>query len=276
MQYVNDVWIETLKEVVEHGRPVSPRGYKTYEFTKTTVINMNYPILTIQKRKLGYKFMAAEAYWILTGDNRVESIAPYSKTISNYSDDCLTFFGAYGPKFVDQSSYIVSTLIQDKYSRQAVCNIWRERPGKTKDVPCTLNLQWVIRENRIDCHANMRSSDLWLGWPYDTFNFSMLTRYIKHCYDDIQTYQANKHKDECLLEKSGITKKEVYKPLDIGYLYLHSSCMHLYDRDLKKAMECIDYPIRHIEPVIDSTSVNSLKGILFNLRETGFEWPKTK
>tara|TARA_R100000152_G_scaffold18068_1_gene9795 strand:+ start:85 stop:876 length:792 start_codon:yes stop_codon:yes gene_type:complete len=263
MQYVNDVWIETLKECLEHGREVSPRRDPTKEFTKTTVIDMNYPILTIKKRKLGYKFMAAEAYWILTGDNRVESIAPYSKTISNYSDDCLTFFGAYGPKFVDQSSYIISTLIQDKYSRQAVCNIWRERPGKTKDVPCTLNLQWVIRENRLDCHANMRSSDLWLGWPYDTFNFSMLTRYIKHCYDDIQQYWADK-------------QKEIYEPLQMGYLYLHSSCMHLYKTNFEKAEECIADPIRHIEPVIESTSVNSLKSILFNLRESGFEWPKNK
>jgi len=258
MQYLNNVWIETLKECLEHGRDVSPRRNPTKEFTKTTVINMNYPVLTIKKRKLGYKFMAAEAYWILTGDNRLESIKPYSKTISKYSDDKITFFGAYGPKFVDQSSYVIEKLVYDKYTRQAVCNIWREQPRITKDVPCTLNLQWTIRGNTLDCHANMRSSDLWLGWPYDVFNFSMMSRYIKHCYDRRIGFWEGDH------------------GLEMGHLYLHSSCMHLYETDIEQAKECIKDDVRHIEPIIDSEDVNSLKSILFNLRETGFEWPQTK
>lgn len=247
--FVNDVWIETLKQVLNHGELTSPRRKVTKELAKTTVTNMNYPILTIKNRELGYKFMAAEAYWILSGDNRVETIKPYSKMIENFSDDGVTFFGAYGPKFVDQSSYVVNTLREDPDSRQAVINIWREKPGKTKDVPCTLNLQWTIRNNRLDCHANMRSSDLWLGWPYDTFNFSMLSRYILHQLDVLH--------------------------YDLGYLYLHSSCMHLYKTDWEDAEKCIEYPVRHIEPVIESTSCRDLMRILRQLKEVGFDWPKT-
>ena len=64
--------------------------------------------------------------------------------------------------------------------------------------------------------------------------------------------------------------------LKMGHLYLHSSCMHLYKTDIEQAEACIKEPVRHIEPVINSKDVNSLKSILFNLRETGFEWPKTK
>ena len=33
--------------------------------------------------------------------------------------------------------------------------------------------------------ANMRSNDVWLGWPYDNFNFSMLGIYVSLLLNDI-------------------------------------------------------------------------------------------
>jgi len=243
--YVNDVWIQTLEQIIENGREVSPRGIKTKEFTKTTVTLMNYPVLTIKKRKLGYKFLAAEAYWILTGDNKVHTIAPYSKAISEYSDDGMTFFGAYGPKFVDQIGYVIRTLENDPNSRQAVINIWREKPMPTKDVPCTLNVQFTMRDGKLECHANMRSSDLWLGWPYDVFNFSMMAQYVA-----------------CGLGKGKFN-------IDLGVLYLHSGCMHLYEKDFKKAKACIKDPTRFIEPMIYSTSQRALITELDGRRKDG-------
>jgi len=39
---------------------------------------------------------------------------------------------------------------------------------------CTLTLQFMLREDRLHVIACMRSSDVWLGLPYDAFNFSML------------------------------------------------------------------------------------------------------
>lgn len=136
-QPTDSVWIDLLWEIADSGSQVGPRGKGTLEIlAKTTVVDMKMPVVTIPQRNLGYKFMAAEAHWILSGDNRVETIAPYSKQISRFSDDGVRFFGAYGPKVVDQLSYVVDCLVRDEASRQAVMTIWRERPGSTKDVPC--------------------------------------------------------------------------------------------------------------------------------------------
>ena len=35
-------------------------------------------------------------------------------------------------------------------------------------------MQFLIRQDTIHAVVNMRSSDLWLGLPYDVFNFTML------------------------------------------------------------------------------------------------------
>tara|TARA_B100000424_G_scaffold269599_1_gene266910 strand:- start:3572 stop:4345 length:774 start_codon:yes stop_codon:yes gene_type:complete len=179
MRSVNAEWYAALDDIIAHGASIKPRGLSCLELCGyQTVVDMEHPILTVPGRNIGYKFMAAEAAWILSGDNRTSTITPYSREIGGFSDDGITYHGAYGPKIRDQLHYVVDCLGKDPDTRQAVINIWRENPPVTKDVPCTLSLQWVIREDTIHCIDTMRSSDIWLGWPYDVFNMSMITRYI--------------------------------------------------------------------------------------------------
>ena len=73
MQSVNEVWLTMCKDIINHGVDIFPRGIPAKELRAyQTVVDMSRPILSIKARELGYKFMAAEAYWILQGDNRVE------------------------------------------------------------------------------------------------------------------------------------------------------------------------------------------------------------
>ena len=160
-----------------------PRGLKiTEKLNNCWIIDMDDPIITTPERKLSYSFMFGEAAWMLEGRNDVESVAKYVDGVKRFSDDGETFFGAYGPKILTQWSYVIKTLVTDKDSRQAVINIWRENPRSSKDIPCTLSLQFFLREasDHLWLHtvATMRSNDVWLGTPYDTFNFSAISFWI--------------------------------------------------------------------------------------------------
>lgn len=172
-------WLDTIHAIMAVGEQVSPRGKLTLEIPQNTLcIDTREPVLTIKDRKLSYQFMAAEAYWIMSGDNRVETIAPYNKNIANFSDDGVTFFGAYGPRILAQLDYVVDKLIEDPSTRQAGLTIWKENPPSTKDVPCTVAMFFGIRDGKLNIHVFMRSSDAWLGVPYDVFNFSMLAHLV--------------------------------------------------------------------------------------------------
>lgn len=175
----NEAWLDTVREVNMYGHEVAPRGMPCKELlAHKSTLTMQYPIVSIPARKLGYRFQAAESAWILSGDNRVETIAPYSKAISRFSDDGVRFFGAYGPRVIDQIAGVARAIATDPDTRQAVLTIWRSNPPATKDVPCTVAIQWLVRDGKLHCIDTMRSSDTWLGWPYDVFNFSMLTGYL--------------------------------------------------------------------------------------------------
>lgn len=214
---LNQAWKAQLHDVYHRGNLVQPRGMPTRELLhKTLHFDMNHPVITIPGRKLGYKFMAAEAWWILSGRNDVASIAPYSQAISQFSDDGETFFGSYGVPFVDQLPYVVQALRNDPDTRQATLTFWRQSPPATKDVPCTIAIDFKLRGNMLFAQVFMRSSDNWLGVPYDAFNFTMMA---------------------CRVLEELNLQREVGRRYILGDCYLTAASSHLYGRDYDKAME---------------------------------------
>ena len=192
-----------------------PRRMKiTEKLNHTWKVDMDDPIITLPERKLSYPFMFGEATWMLQGKNDVDSVAKYVTNIRRFSDDGKTFFGAYGPKIITQWGYVVQKLYSDRDSRQAIISIWRENPGISNDIPCTLTLQFFLREasDELWLHtiANMRSNDAWLGVPYDTFNFSAISFFIA-----------------LHLNKLGIKCK-------LGELIIQAGSRHIYETDYKK------------------------------------------
>lgn len=219
MQDFSQTWLTALKDILLNGSKVSPRGKLTREIPqRTMVVNMRQPVLMVPERNLSYRFMAAEAYWILSGDDSVAGIAPYNHYISEFSDDGEHFFGAYGPKILSQLDYVVAKLKADHDTRQAGLTIWRENPPATKDVPCTIAVFFNLRGMLLNTHVFMRSSDVWLGVPYDVFNFSMLAHLV------------------CGHLNDGRTADDAYSP---GRLYLTAASSHLYETNWGGAEQCL-------------------------------------
>jgi thymidylate synthase len=228
------VWIKLLTELldthkdessivtpVSHGAAFGGGGSVELLAYKTTV-NMADPVVKIKHRNLSYLFMATEAAVILSGDNRLAAYGVHTKNMARFSEDGVTLSGAYGPPFVEQAPWAAKRLATDRSTRQAVATIWRPRPGQdVRDVPCTVAVQWFIRGCELHSVVYMRSSDAWMGWPYDVFTFSAMGAYM------------------LLLLKSayGID-------LSLGRLGLVAGSQHLYVQNFGGAAECVYDPIR--------------------------------
>jgi thymidylate synthase len=176
----SDAWLAMIADVRGAGEIVAPAGKRCSEILSYySEFDMRYPLVAVKPRKLSYKYAFGESWWILSGKDDVASIAPYNKKIAAYSDDGVTFFGAYGPQVIAQIEDVCRALWEDTATRRACMTIWRPNPPHTKDYPCTMALQWIIRGGKLHCIDTMRSSDAWLGWPYDVFTFTMVTAVIQ-------------------------------------------------------------------------------------------------
>lgn len=194
---------------------MSPREQSTREEIDSHVLNINstWNLLDVPKRKLNFRFAVAEWLWMSMGLSDVETLAFYNSKMRAFSDDGERLTGAYGPHICAQLPRIIRQLERDWSTRQAVIEIPRPQDEHTKDNPCSLSLQFLHRRGQLHCIATMRSSDLWLGVPYDTFTFTQ-----------IQSAIAGRLK----------TTR--------GFFSLHAGSSHLYERDVRSFEVCYSSP----------------------------------
>lgn len=128
-------------------------------------------------RKMPIRYAVGELLWYLSGSNKVSDISKYSDVWTRLSDDGEHVNSAYGNRIFnhfgfDQWEYVKNLLRKDPMSRQAVIHIKDASNKPTKDMPCTVSLQFFIRDNKLYMLTYMRSNDLWMGFTYDVFNFT--------------------------------------------------------------------------------------------------------
>jgi thymidylate synthase len=214
---MDSAWRGTFLKVLAQGHVCAPRGKKIVELDHHMIcVGMHYPVLRLPQRKVNYKFMAAEALWICTGRSDVAFLDPYNPNMKNFSDDGTILAGAYGPRIFRQLAYVINKLLKDQDTRQATLTIWEPNPHDTKDYPCTIVMDFKIRRGKLNLHVFMRSSDIWLGLPYDVFSFTMVAVLVLNYY--------NAH-----------SKKIV----GLGDLYLTAASSHLYEEHWKKSVDMV-------------------------------------
>lgn len=136
-------------------------------------------------RKISETYANAELQWYWSANNSCQDIGKYAKTWLKLSDDGLTNNSAYGyileRKYnFDQIQQIIELLRQQPNSRRAVLNISDPTINRitTKDMQCTIALQFLIRDNKLHCTTYMRSNDVYFGLPYDYIYFISIFQYI--------------------------------------------------------------------------------------------------
>lgn len=88
--------------------------------------------------------------------------------------------GAYGPRVLSQLAAAYRVLSDDRCSRRATVGVWDTHFDTARlsrwdaNVPCTLALQFVARDDRLYLTAVMRSNDAMLGLTYDAEAFCLL------------------------------------------------------------------------------------------------------
>lgn len=133
-------------------------------------------------RKMPMRYAVGELLWYLSGNNKLSAIQKFTKAWDRMSDDGETVNSNYGyclmHKFgFNQIEQALTQLRDNQSSRQVVLHIKEARnliDNPTKDLNCTVCLQLFIRDGKLYMTTYMRSNDLWMGFPYDVFQFTCL------------------------------------------------------------------------------------------------------
>lgn len=167
----------------------APRGMRIKEKlgVQFRIKNPRDRLPMVEARNFSASYFIAETLWYLSGSDSTAWISKYASFWKGISDDGVTANSAYGARIfrphgriasggIVQWEYVKEELRKDSDSRRAVIHIRTPDDSlhAVKDVPCTLALQFFIRDGNLHLHVNMRSSDIILGIAYDVPAFTMM------------------------------------------------------------------------------------------------------
>lgn len=219
---IDELWQGMLEYLWKFGKIHEGRdGKETKEVLGPVLrlINPNANMLCHVGRFASPIYGAGEFLWYLSPDADGDQICHYAPSYHRFLESDGKAYGGYGRRFaspIGQIRGIVEILRKKPETRQAIISVWRPADlghaynGDRHDIPCTIALQFLVRDGLLNCIATMRSNDIWLGVPYDIFCFTTLQHLIAG--------------------QLGIP---------VGFYQHQPGSLHLYGYDYKKAEEAI-------------------------------------
>lgn len=179
---LKEAMIEGLWNLRAFGRKASPRGMETRELlnVQIEIENPKESLAYLPGRGFNLAFSVAEFLSYVGGINSVDYISQFNDNIAQFSDNGINFYGSYGARIAHQIPKIIEQLRSNPDTRQANLTIFttQDMLKDTKDTPCTVSIDFKLRDNKLYTHVFMRSNDLIWGFQYDMFNFTLLQQMI--------------------------------------------------------------------------------------------------
>lgn len=202
-------YLELLKETMQNGEKKYTRNGDVYsQFASVIVfdnISLKFPLIT--SKKMFFRGICEELLWFLKGSTNAKALKDKGVHIwdgnssreyldkiglSHYPEDELgPIYGWQWRKFgksysdtknvegVDQIKYVLEELLKSDNSRRAVLTSWN--PQQLQEMalpPCHILYTFYKDSKGLSCLMNMRSSDLFLGLPFNIASTALLTSII--------------------------------------------------------------------------------------------------
>jgi thymidylate synthase len=199
------LYLDLLRDILDNGVEKSDRtGTGTISvFGRQFRHNLNdgFPLLTT--KKVHFKSIANELIWFLNGGTNIKWLNENGVTIW---DEWAIEDGELGPIYgkqwtawptrdggtINQIDYVVNCLRNNPNSRRILFHGWNVeylpdesispqdnvREGRMALPPCHLLYQFNVANNRLSSQLYIRSSDTFLGLPYNITSLALLTHML--------------------------------------------------------------------------------------------------
>lgn len=179
---IDDLMRRALGEILSNGHRIKASRGENTELA-CVLLKLTRPRARLSHTETKSKPFSAlgELAWYLAASNDAEFIRYYLSVYDDETEIDGTVHGAYGPRLFterwnNQFENVIAMMRRKSSTRKAVIQLFdnNDIAGTYKDVPCTCNLQFMVREGKLDMVVSMRSNDAYRGLPHDVFSFTMI------------------------------------------------------------------------------------------------------
>jgi thymidylate synthase len=189
-------YLELLHDILTNGTHKSDRtGTGTLSVFGRQLrfdLSQGFPLITTKKIHL--PSVVHELLWFLSGNTNIKYLQENGIKIweswADQNGDLGPVYGAqwrswpmpnhnyYGDEN-DQIYEVIKSIKKDPESRRHLVSAWNVSELKyMKLPPCHYSFQFVVNEGKLSCIFNMRSTDVFLGLPFNIASYALLTHMI--------------------------------------------------------------------------------------------------
>ena len=175
-----------MRQVVVNGRRSENRTgvdtFKLFNQSMTILLDQGFPIVTA--KKVYFRKALAEFIWMLRGETSTQYLNQCDvKWWNDFADEKGELGKVYGYQMrsfgghFDQVEYALEQI--KKGSRRAVISLWNPNDLEDQALPCCFTQMIFYRDGEnLSMHITFRSSDLFLGLPYDVMTSALMVYYM--------------------------------------------------------------------------------------------------
>ncbi|HYV55317.1 MAG TPA: thymidylate synthase [Chitinophagaceae bacterium] len=238
-------YLDLLQYILDNGVEKSDRtgtGTKScFGYQMRFDLQQGFPLVTT--KKLHLKSIIYELLWFLKGETNIAYLREHGVSIWNewanengelgpvYGKQWRSWEGADGA-VVDQISDLIKQIRANPDSRRLIVSAWNVADlPKMALMPCHTLFQFYVADGKLSCQLYQRSADVFLGVPFNTASYALLTMMIAqvcdldpgefiHTFGDVHIY--NNHTEQVNLQLSR-------KPFPLPRMKLNPLVKNIFD-----------------------------------------------
>ena len=237
-------YLELLDHIIDNG---VDKGDRTGTGTRSVFghqmrfdLSKGFPLLTT--KKLHLKSIIHELLWFLKGDTNVKYLQDNGVKIwDEWADEDGNLGPVYGAQWrrwggymdksanTDQIANLVNDIKRNPNSRRHIVSAWNVEDIDIMALPpCHCLFQCYVANGKLSLHLYQRSTDVFLGLPFNVASYALLTMMLAQVCD-----------------------------LDVGEFIWTGGDTHLYSNHFEQAKlqlsrQTFDLPTMYINPYVNS------------------------
>ncbi|WP_309568568.1 thymidylate synthase [Paenibacillus sp. sptzw28] len=185
-------YLDLLQDVLDHGTFKEDRtGTGTISVFGRQLrfdLNIGFPLVTT--KRIHVKSVIHELLWFLKGETNVRYLQENGVRIWNeWADENGDLGPVYGSQWrfweapdgrrIDQIAQVVDSIKRNPDSRRHIVSAWNVAEIENMKLPpCHYVFQFYVIDGKLSCMLTMRSSDTFLGLPFNIAQYALLTHMI--------------------------------------------------------------------------------------------------
>lgn len=183
-----------MAEILKNGKTKPTRGIhpikSIFGYQMHFDLRQGYPLLTT--KKMPFKIVLHELLWFVSGSSNIKYLQDHKIHYwDEFADKDLNLGPVYGVQWrhwkdqhgqdIDQLQWAIDQIKTNPNSKAIIVSAWNVADLEAMRLPpCHTMFQFDVTKGKLRMHLYQRSSDVFLGLPFNIAQYSMLLMMVAH------------------------------------------------------------------------------------------------